>query len=124
MANVVSYVAEGYVALGYTVYTSYGAGAVSSNAIARLHDKTFGVCKVHGNQNGKITSCSSTVYANGIGVARITDMVTADCGHTGVIQTGSSKSFANGLGIARVGDHISGTYNASILEGSANTFSG
>lgn len=124
MTTVISYVAEGYVALGYTVYTSYGAGAVSSTAIARKNDPTVGVCKYHGNQNGKITSCSSTVFANGIGVARITDLVTADCGHIGYIQTGSSKTFANGLGIARKGDHISGDYNAAILEASEDTFSG
>ena len=118
------YVAEGYVTLGYTVYTSISGAVGVQQQVARIGDPTYGVCRIHGNQNGHIVAGSENVFVNGIGIARIGDLVQADCGHTGIIASGAEVTFANGNLIARVNDHIEGIYTASILSGSANVFNG
>lgn len=124
MAQIVSYVAAGYVKVGYTVYTATGISGGAAQQVARIGDATFGVCRIHGNQNGRIISCSGNVFANALGVARLGDAVQADCGHVDYIISGSSTVYANGMAVARVGDRIgqSGIYTASITEGSTNTF--
>lgn len=126
MANPTSngYVVEGYVQLGYTVYTTTGGAGIASNNVARLNDSTFGVCRVHGNQSGKIISCSSNVMANGIGIARDGDTVKAECGHIGIISSSATATRINGKLIARVGDVIKGIYAANIVSGSSNVLNG
>ena len=122
----ISYAVEGYVQLGYTAYTITGNVAPgtlsSSNPVARIGDKCYGVCQIHGNQYGKIVTGSTTVFANAIGVARLGDNVLADCGDYGLISTGSTNTLVEGKNLARQGDNVQGTYNAVITSGSANTF--
>jgi uncharacterized Zn-binding protein involved in type VI secretion len=96
-----------------------------SRGIARLGDKTFGVCKCHKKPirvGGVIVSASSDTITDGRGTARLGDMVKANCGHTGIICTASSSSIINGRGTARLGDSIRGCYNAKIVTASSDRF--
>lgn len=94
---------------------------------ARITDRTIGICYGHIypiTVGGTIIQGSPDVYANGLQVARIGDIVKADCGHTGNIITGSSSVFANGIGIARLNDRVSGIYIATIITASEDVFAG
>ncbi len=92
--------------------------------IARLGDSTEGSCVFHGGVSGVITSAASTTLVNGIPVARLGDVVTAACGHVGIISSASSSAYAEGVPIARLGDAVSGTYNATIVSSSNDSFAG
>lgn len=87
---------------------------------ARLGDKCFGVCKVHGKQSATIISASTNVLANGLGVARLGDSVKADCGHEGSIISASTTVLVNGLGVARLGDSIDGVFSGTIISASTS----
>ncbi len=88
------------------------------NKICRLGDKAVGNCSVHGFQNGTIITCSDKLFDSGIGVARIGDVVLADCGHTGIISICSDKTFDNDKGVARVTDSFDGIYSGTLVTGS------
>jgi len=88
---------------------------------ARLGDLTMGSCKVHGKQKGTIITASPDVNCNDKGVARLGDLVRADCGHTGTIITASPDVNCNDKGVARLGDKVDGIYQATIITGSENT---
>lgn len=93
--------------------------------VARLTDRTMGTCFCHVvplSIGGSIVTASTDTFANNLGVARVTDTVLADCGHTGTIVTGSPDTFANGLKVARVGDTTQGCYVAQIVTGSPDTY--
>lgn len=93
------------------------------NGIARLGDSTTGYCKIHQIQvSGTIVSASTNVGCNGMGVARLGDIVLAECGHTGTIVSASSTDYCNGMGVARLGDTIDGDYEATIVSASTDTF--
>lgn len=97
-------------------------------AVARVGDKHSGICN-HGLPccphpvSGVITAGSDSVFANGMGVARVGDTVTCTCPHcgAGTIKTGSSKHFANGMAMARIGDEVLyGAGKGYIISGSPN----
>ena len=93
--------------------------------VARLGDKTIGRCTCHKdpieNMPGHIVSASPDTYADHLGVARLGDIILADCGHTAKIITSSSVSFANQLGVARLGDLGGGAcYTCKIITASSD----
>jgi|AntDeeMinimDraft_6_1070357.scaffolds.fasta_scaffold02717_2 uncharacterized Zn-binding protein involved in type VI secretion len=95
------------------------------NSVARLGDRTFGICKHPSHSSpiptgGTIVSGSPTVMTNILSTARITDAVVTDCGHADVIVSGSPTVFANNIPVARVGDQTGGggIYVATIITGS------
>lgn len=92
--------------------------------IVRINDLTVGNCSVHGsNIGGKIITASNNTHANNRSIARLGDIVQADCGHTAIVITASSSSFANNRGVARVGDLVgSSPYTGQIVTGSSDTF--
>lgn len=95
--------------------------------VARLGDKTIGVCKCHSpnkdDMPGTIVSASSDTFVNMQGVARMGDLIKADCGHYARIITASSDSFINELGVARLNDKGEGDcYSCRIVTASPDTF--
>lgn len=91
--------------------------------IARLNDNTFGMCSVHGAQNGKIISSSGNINVNGRRLSRVGDVVLADCGHISKIITGSKNSYGNNKLVARVTSKVSGPYyTAIVISGSNDTY--
>lgn len=90
--------------------------------VARLGDRTSGVCSIHGSQGGTITTASTDSFVNDRGVARLGDSVTADCGHVSEIVTSSTDSYTNTRGVARLGDAVDrGPYTATIVTASPDT---
>jgi hypothetical protein len=97
-----------------------------SRGIARLGDRTLGVCSEHGQVGGTIITGSSTNFINERKIARLGDTVVADCGHSAVIITASStvsSTLEAGQKTARLGDQVLGpTYSGQIITASPNTF--
>jgi hypothetical protein len=96
-----------------------------SRGVARLGDKTLGSCSVHGNNimGTIITASTTTTTANGLPVARLTDMVLAECGHESKIITASPTVTDGKLGVARLNDKVGASpYEARIISASSNTF--
>lgn len=97
-----------------------------SKGIARLGDRTFGTCSIHGPIGGTIITGSSTNFINDRKIARLGDTVVADCGHDAVVITASSTVFSTleaGQKVARLGDQVRGSfYVAQIITASPNTF--
>lgn len=95
--------------------------------VARLGDRTIGRCTCHtptkDNVGGTIVSASPDDFANSRGVARLGDLILADCGHYAKIITASSTHFANSRGVARLGD-LGGDdcYECHIITASHDTF--
>jgi uncharacterized Zn-binding protein involved in type VI secretion len=92
--------------------------------VARLGDRTHGVCYAHKTPltiGGSIITASSDSDCNSRGVARLGDTVQADCGHTSNIVTASENADCNGRGVARLGDNVSGVYVATIITASVDT---
>lgn len=80
-----------------------------TQALARVGDAVEGTCRAHKSPrhfSGTITQGSATCTADGLGLARVGDTGTTDCGHTFVITQGSSVSTADGVGLARTGDAV------------------
>ena len=94
--------------------------------VARLGDITIGSCAIHGpNIRGVITSSSPTTTCNGLGTARVSDSVTAECGHVAQIISGSTTVAVDGLPIARIVDAVGASpYTATIITGSPNVTAG
>ena len=97
-----------------------------SRRIARIGDRTFGSCSVHGSVGGTIVTGSSNNFINDRRIARLGDTVIADCGHDAVIITASSTVFSTldkGQKVARLGDQVRGSsYIAQIITASPDTF--
>ena len=96
--------------------------------VARLTDKFEGTCKCHPPlppipMTGEITSCSLDAKSEGLGVARIGDIVTGLCGHTGTIITGSTSNKTNGKFKALLGSQVEGCLNGTIISGASTHFS-
>lgn len=91
--------------------------------VARLGDRTQGSCSQHGsNVGGTIISCSGNYIANDRGVARLADVVLADCGHQALIITACSTVQANDRGVARLNDLVKGQeYTGVIVSASTDT---
>lgn len=93
--------------------------------VARLGDRTIGRCFCHLAPlpiGGTIITASPDTFANGLGVARIGDVIKADCGHTAKIITSSPDVYANSRGVARVGDRGDGCYKCTIITGSPDVY--
>ena len=88
--------------------------------VARMGDRTSGTCSVHGQQNGVIVTASADNIAdNGMGVARVGDLVQADCGHQASIITGDSTHKVNDKTVARLGSIVQGDlYTATVTTAS------
>jgi uncharacterized Zn-binding protein involved in type VI secretion len=92
--------------------------------IARTGDTGVGTCRCHKSPistSGVIQASEARVFADGLSVARVGDIVVAACGHSGVIVSGSGKVFADGIAIARVGDSFVGCFSGVIVSGSGKT---
>lgn len=90
---------------------------------ARINDKTFGVCKKHGLQLGKIVSGSPNSEWDDRAAARLNDKVIARCGCTAKIVSGSNDTFINDRPAARINDKVLGQrYKAKIISGSPKYF--
>lgn len=92
-------------------------------AVSRMTDLFSGTCYCHPTPiqvTGTIVTGSSGELVDGLGQARLTDMILASCGHTGYIITCSSVVKSDTLGIARVGDLVSSScLSGTILTGSS-----
>lgn len=96
--------------------------------VCRVGDIGVGVCLGHKNPTPFVTvfvSGSSVASEDGQGLATVTTVGIASCGHTTVAVTGSDLSTADGLPVHRVGDvgvsSGGGTYVATT--GSPTVFS-
>lgn len=89
--------------------------------VARLRDRTVGVCVVHGPQGGKIITGKVNTKVNGSIITTIGDTVLANCGHTGRIITGNYLDIDTNMPVARMGDRFVGAYSGVIIQGSPNT---
>ena len=91
----------------------------------RKDDITIGFCVVCRKPSaGKIDTASDDVKINGRGVARDTDIVKANCSHTGKIKATSTATKINGKLIAKVGDPFLGDYFGVLTIGSTDTRAG
>lgn len=96
-----------------------------SRGIARIGDKTHGVCTSHITPitvDGVIISGCSKSTLNGRAIARVGDRVKADCGHEGIIITGSPTAFFEGRQHARLGDQFKGEYTGEIITASGDGY--
>jgi uncharacterized Zn-binding protein involved in type VI secretion len=97
--------------------------------IARVGDLGVGTCCCHSDptcisMQGTILTGAATVNVNGLGAARVSDIIIGYCGHVGIIITGSGTVNGNGLGMARLGDFFTGCFFGTIITGSTNVNSG
>lgn len=95
-----------------------------SRAVARVGDRTYGTCTCHQNPVtgfGRIVTGSDKLALDDKPVARLGDIILADCGHEAVIVTASELFLLEDRGVARVGDLGEGCYNCEIIEGSETT---
>lgn len=93
--------------------------------IARIGDRTTGTCYCHPvpiSVGGTIITGSDDTIVDNLPVARLGDIVKADCGHTGTIITASDTVVCNSRGVARLGDKTSGCYESTIITASSDTF--
>jgi len=82
---------------------------------ARITDVTAGVSVVHGGQPGVVvTGCSKDIN-QGQQICRITSIVVAACGHTGVMVSCSNKEQSCNQWTCRVGDVFAGSYTGVIV---------
>lgn len=96
--------------------------------IARISDTGLGFCygndcdgKAHDGKRitGQIVNGSGNVSAEGLGVARISDILVSNCSHknVGTIISGSPTVSVNGLNIARIGDVFIGCFGNGTPKG-------
>lgn len=87
--------------------------------VARMGDRTIGYCDVHGEQEGVIITASESYFLDGLGVARLNDIVRVNCKHVAKIITASGDMTVDTLGVARLGDQVKGdTYEGKIITAS------
>lgn len=82
-----------------------------SRPVARTGDTVTGLCRGSGHAvdrpfTGAWGAGSGIVKANSIGVIRVGDSGTTDCGHTFTATGGSSVATADGLRIHCVGNSV------------------
>jgi len=96
-----------------------------ARGVARLNDRTTGTCFAHDpplGVGGKIITASGDTKANGRGVARLNDIVRADCGHQSKIISASGTQKTNNRPTARLNDSVGkGPYVAKIITASGDT---
>jgi len=91
--------------------------------VAIISSVGVGVCSCHKSPqstSGTVIQGSGTVLANGMGVARIGDMIVANCGHTGTLIQGSGTVTAEGIGVSALTSMFVGCFTGNIISG-ANT---
>lgn len=98
-------------------------------AHSRLGDIGVGICCCHSDPPcipmvGPLITASTNTSINGLGAARLTDIVIGACGHPGVMITSSTTAKVNGLGAVRVGDFFTGCFTGTIVTGSPNQITG
>lgn len=94
---------------------------------ARLNDVWSGICNCHTPpipMTGVIVAVSSDVQSNGLGEARITDIVVGNCGHTGILVSGSPTVLDNGLQVSRCNDSTTGCLQGTIVTCSGDVNAG
>lgn len=92
--------------------------------VARIGDVCMGICFGHFPpipMSGKIITGSVTTIVEGRPVARMGDVVMADCNHTGTIVKGSSAASIDGRPVARIGDDVAGVFTAKIITGASKS---
>lgn len=92
--------------------------------IARVGDIATGICRAHKYPipvTGIIANGSPSVTVDGLPLARVGDVVTFDCGHTGVIISGLNTGQVDGKVIAHIGSLVVGPMQAVIIKGSPTT---
>jgi len=96
--------------------------------VARMTDTGFGDDTCHGstkkNVTGTIIQGAGTVFAGGLPVARMTDVVMRGDGHSGIIIGGSGTVFAESLPVARMTDSFVGCFSGTIIGGASNVMAG
>jgi uncharacterized Zn-binding protein involved in type VI secretion len=96
--------------------------------IARMSDTGLGDDTCHDSTKHGVTGMiligAPTVMANGLPVARMTDIVMRGDGHSGVIIQGSATVMANGLPVARMSDQFVGCFTGIIIGGASNVIGG
>ena len=102
---------------------------MTARAIARIGDQVTGVCLAHNSPRqftATISTGSSIVTCDGLGVARVGDTGITDCGHTIQIIEGSTLASVLGVAIARAGDAVTVIEGGSgvITTGSLTGFAG
>lgn len=99
-----------------------------SKGVGRVTDVFVGVCMCCPNapipMTGSITTGSTDITSDGLGAARVGDLVVGLCGHTGVISSGSDNVLANGLGVATVDSTVTGCLVGKITTGSETVITG
>jgi uncharacterized Zn-binding protein involved in type VI secretion len=91
--------------------------------VARHGDRAEGICHRHNGDlhtTGYIVASGNLLDIEGLGIARVGDVVQFDCGHTGVIVTGSDCLIVSGIQAARIGDQVAGDVDGVIVSGSLN----
>ena len=96
--------------------------------VARIGDLTIGTCTGHKppktNVRGKILTGTASFADNMVGVAKLGDVVMAECGHTASIITCSGSVKTDMMLIARVGDLVGrSVYTGKIVTGEGTTLS-
>lgn len=98
---------------------------------ARIGDVGTGICCCHSDptcqaRTGIIVEGSSTVFADGLGMAGIGNVVKAEpCGHTGILVSGSTTVFREGIGASTIGSPFgSGCFSGIIVSGASTVFVG
>lgn len=64
-----------------------------------------------------IASVKNKLKAGGSDVCVVSDLVIAECGHTGNITSGASKVFRNGIPVAMVTSAFAGDFTGYIIQG-------
>lgn len=80
-------------------------------AVARVGDIVVGYCDGSGHSlhrafTGVWTTGSDVVTADNIGIVRVGDVGTTDCGHSFIAATGSDILTVDGISAHRVGDVV------------------
>mgnify|MGYP006928174253 CR=1 FL=1 len=96
---------------------------------ARLTDVGVGICCCHPPipcipMVGMLVTASSNYITNGLGEARLGDVMLGNCGHPGTMITCSNRSLINGLGTVRISDAFSGCFTGVVVTGSPNRLVG
>jgi len=96
---------------------------------SRVADVGVGICCCHIDppcieMSGVIVTGAGTITVEGGKVSRITSIVLAGCGHTGIMVTGSATEISEGLGTARVADQFVGCFTGSLVTGAGTDFTG
>lgn len=76
------------------------------------------------NVTGTIIQGASKTIANGLPIARMTDVVMRGDGHYGIIIGGSGTVIAEGLPVARMTETFVGCFSGTIIDGASNVVVG